>query len=242
MIKLSIIIPSLRPQNLAKLVESIIANTFMSYEIIVIGKKSHYNEEDFEKWNHKIYYIEDKYLIGTTKAIEQGLEKASGEYIVTLSDDCLVLQNWANNMLNFLEENPKKLLLGNFRVFDKTGELGDIGYYNIPFSMFPFIKKENLEEIGGYFDTEFNAFYSDPDLGLRVEHSGGKTLTCPNAWIYHPYNPDVLHNYNKEQYFKKDEEKFLKKWEHLGEFKGCKRIEPNIIHTHPNTLPFIIGG
>lgn len=220
--KLSIIVPSQRIENMSKCNDAIKAGTFCDYEVILVSSKLHYrDEETIEK---RINVFDDK-CTGTTYAIQKGLEEASGDYIVALSDDALVCPHWADHMINFLEKQPKdKILLGNFRVFDHTGEMGTIGYYGHPFSMFPIMRRADIEKVGGYFSTEFNAYYSDPDLGLRVATANGVCVTCPTAFIYHVYNPDQLHLDNKSKYWAKDEETFKKKWASLGAFTGCQKL------------------
>lgn len=231
MVKLSILIPSLRPKKLATLIHTIRQNTFVMYEIICIvkNKKYFFADEEGNNFEHRIHVIEDLYLTGTTMAIRQGLEHASGEFVVTLSDDCEVQPYWADYMIKEMEEesklNPDISLIGNFVVYDKTGTMPHIGYFGRQFSMFPIIKQSDIMKIGGYFSTEFNAFYSDPDLGVRLAEHGGKIINSNRATIFHPYNPDSLHLYNKSEYFQKDEEIFKKKWNHLGEFKGCEVIK-----------------
>lgn len=237
MVKLSILIPSLRPKKLATLIHTIRQKTFVVYEIICIvkDKASFFADEEGNIFEHRIKVIEDLYLTGTTMAIRQGLEHATGEYVVTLSDDCEVGLYWADWMIRDMEEesilNPEIPLIGNFVVFDKKdrpspiGEMPHIGYFGKQFSMFPIIKQSDIMKIGGYYSTEFNAFYSDPDLGIRLARNCGKIVNSQTARIFHPYNPDALHLYNKSEYFQKDEEIFKKKWSHLGEFKGCEVIK-----------------
>lgn len=227
--KLSIILPSLREKNLNKCLKSIYANSFTEYEVIVVGKFEHlfllggwWNLTDME-----IKFIEDDRCIGTTYAIQKGLEQSSGEYIITLSDDAMVCPYWDYHMIRYLESFPKdKIILGNFRVYDHTGEMPKIGYYGKQFSMFPIIKKSDIDKLGCYYSTEFNAFYSDPDLGLRLAlEPNGIIVNCQTAFIYHIFNPDPQWLKSKSLYWDKDEELFKNKWKILGKFKGCEVIK-----------------
>jgi glycosyltransferase involved in cell wall biosynthesis len=219
--KLSIILPSLRLENARKCINSIFCNSVLDFELIVIGTQNVIGHI-FEA--NKLI-LDDK-CIGTTYAIQKGLEQSSGEYIVTLSDDALVCPYWDEHMINFLESFPKdKIVVGNFRVYDHTGEMPVLGYYNRPFSMFPIIRKIDIDKLGCYYSQEFNAFYSDPDLGIRIAEANGTIITCKTAFIYHLYNPDQLHLDNKSKYWEHDEEVFKNKWQHLGAFKGCEVIK-----------------
>lgn len=220
-INLSIILPSLRLDNMSKCIASIWANTPLgTYEIIT----------DTDSREGPIF------------AINKCLPKTKGEYIVTLSDDARVLPKWYENMLSFMQENEKTFdgpLIGNFRIYNDSGELGDIGYYNHAFSCFPFIKRETIDKLGGYYSPEYHAYFSDPDLGMRCFAKGGKVITCPNAWIFHCGNSDPLYVSNHLKYMKEDETTFRKKWDYLGTYiDACApRINPNIIKTHPSPTP-----
>jgi GT2 family glycosyltransferase len=226
--KLSIILPSLREDNLSKCLLSIYAGSYTDYEVIVIGKFDALFKFGnwWEETKLNIKFIEDDKCIGTTYAIQKGLEEASGEYIVTLSDDARVCPYWDKHMINFLESlQQKKIIVGNFRVFDHTGEMPNIGYYGKQFSMFPIMRRSDIDKLGIYYSTEFNAYYSDPDLGIRINQANGIIATCPIAFIYHIFNDDTIYAQNKIRYWFDDEKKFKTKWKHLGEWKGCEIIK-----------------
>lgn len=221
--KLSIIIPTLRLYNFSKLLTNIELNSNIDTEIIVVT-----NEEIKNLYtghtNTSLHFVIDDKQIGTTYAIGQGLNATTGNYILTLSDDCLIAPNAFEYMLNALEKHKNDLVIGNFNVYDRTGFLPKIGYYGRQFSPFPILSRKNLERLKTYYSTEYNAFYSDPDLGVRLVEMGGFIVNVPIALIYHPYNPDELHKNNKSKYFQRDEDIFVNKWKHLGEFKGCEKI------------------
>jgi len=216
-IKLSIILPSLRPEKLKELLWSIETYTFIKYELIFIIDSlqnfSFLENITLEPYLKNVTILFDDKKTGTVYPIGLGLEKSQGEYIVTLSDDCLVTPCWADEMYDFMKSQDQSIpLLGNFRVYDTKNEYGPIGYYGKIFSMFPFIKKTDIDKIGGYYLLDFNAHYADPDLGMRVWNMGGKVISCPHAWIFHIWNGDKLHQDNYNKYFKKDEEVFTNKW------------------------------
>lgn len=218
--KLSIILPSLRLENARKCINSIFCNSVLDFELIIIG-----NTEVLNSIFEEDKLILDDKCIGTTYAIQKGLEQSSGEYIVTLSDDALVCPYWDEHMINFLETFPKdKIVVGNFRVYNKNGEANKIGYYGKQFSMFPIIRSSDIKKLGCYYSTEFNSYYSDPDLGIRISEANGIIANCKSAFIYHKFNPDNIYNLNKERYWEHDEKVFKNKWNHLGEFKGCEII------------------
>lgn len=217
--KLSIILPTLRRDNAMRCIQSINVNTFGDYEIIIVSTTEILDHVD------NIRVIDDK-KIGTTYAIQKGLEKASGNYVVVLSDDALVCPHWADHMLKILDRQSKdKIILGNFEVFDNTGTMPHIGYFGIIFSMFPIMRRDDIKKLGVYYSSEFNCFYSDPNLGIEVNQAHGEVITVPMAKIYHAYNPDLIMQANKNAYWEHDEKIFKEKWGHLGEWKGCEVIK-----------------
>lgn len=217
--KLSIILPSLRLNKVLRCLKTIRNNSFSNYEIILVGNENIYEAVPIADW-----FIKDDKCIGTTFAIGLGLEQAIGDYIVTLSDDALVCPHWDDHMINRLEQYKNNLIIGNFDVFDHTGSLNKIGYYGIQFSPFPILKRVTIDKLGLYYSTDFNAFYSDPYLGIKLHQAGGKIINVPEAKIYHVYNPDTLHLKNKEKYWAKDEETFKEKCKDLGNFTGCQNL------------------
>jgi glycosyltransferase involved in cell wall biosynthesis len=225
--KLSIILPTLRYSNAIDCIASIEANSYTDYEVIIVSTDDIITFLKGSGINlSRCKFVKDDKCNGTTYAINKGLKVAEGEYIVTLSDDCRVCSHWDDHMTEALDMYPKTdVVLGNFRVFDKTGEMPHIGYFQRLFSMFPILSRQSLNKLGCYYAEEYKAFYSDPDLGIRVSlEPGGLIYNSENSFIYHPYNPDNLHINNKNKYFEKDEETFKNKWKCLGEFKGCEVI------------------
>jgi len=226
MYKLSIILPTLRYSLAVHCITAIEFNSCSDYEIIVVSSPTIIHQLQATALPlAKCKFIIDYSMNGPIAAINAGLKHCFGEYIVTLSDDCRVAPFWDSHMITFLKAQPKdQIILGNFKVYDHTGVMPTIGYFGRPFSMFPIISRENLNILGEYYSPVFNAYYSDPDLGLRVAEIG-YVRTCPTAFIYHVFNSDSLHTENKHRYWQRDEEIFIKKWGHLGKFQGCEIIK-----------------
>lgn len=236
-IKLSIILPSLKPKALEECLSSILEYTFLDYELILIiddiKNFSFLNKIKPQYYLKEIKILFDDKKIGTVYPIGLGLEKCEGEYIVSLSDDARLTPCWADEMYDYLKKQDQSIpILGNFRVYDNKGEYGPIGYFGKIFSMFPFIKKTDIDKIGGYYLPEYNAHYADPDIGMRTWAYNGKVITCPYSWIYHTYNGDQVHISNYNRYFKKDEEIFAKKW---GNSPVCETF-PRIRKEEPPLL------
>ena len=217
--KLSIILPTLRIDNAKRCIQAINANTYIEHEIIIVSTAEILN------CLGGVGVVDDK-CIGTTYAISNGLEKVSGEWVVTLSDDAIPCPHWVGHMITILDKQPKdKIVLGNFEVFDHTGTMPHIGYYGKQFSMFPIMRQEDIKKLGVYYSTDFNSFYSDPNLGMEVAKAHGEVINVPTAKIYHVFNPDEMWKNSKAKYWEHDELLFKERWGYLGEWKNCEVIQ-----------------
>ena len=202
----SIIIPSVRPDELEACLNSIDKFTEgFDYEVLAITT--------FKIKNHPntIRVIEDK-LEGTYRAVALGYTIARGEYIVHIPDDSRATPYWLDNMLDFMQPHNKEIFEGSFRYYDKLGEGHQHGYYGKHFAAFICIRKDVADHIGGLMDLSYRSFYGDPDLGLRVWHNGGQVKTCYNAWLWRQDCLDDNRTYSRSLYFSLDEKVFIDRW------------------------------
>jgi GT2 family glycosyltransferase len=212
--KVSIVIPSLRPAYINRLAKHFKDTMKVEYKLIVI---STFDIED-------VTLVKEDEPKGIYKAVEQGMQFVDGDFILHMPDDSMPIPGAIENMIEF-SKGHKGLFLGNFLSFDRSTrfhyEQGS--YYDKLFAFCPFIRTKDLDKIDGILmDTYYNSFYGDPDLSLRVWDKGGVVATCPNAWmeIYSPM--DELKTDNLAKYEKEDEEKFKTRWAKLGEYQGYK--------------------
>ena len=110
---LSVIIPTLhRPDDLVIAVSSILEQTFLPDELIIIDqsidKKSLNNIKDmFSNINikTKLIYIHDSSIKGLVSAKNNGVKNATGDIISFLEDDELLDKNYLKNTINVFLEN-----------------------------------------------------------------------------------------------------------------------------------------
>jgi GT2 family glycosyltransferase len=154
--------------------------------------------------------------LGFAAGNNQGIKKASGEYILTLNNDTVLGKGffgalaavaerssedtgmWAVKILSFDEQvvidsvgglliYPDGLARGKGRLEIDTGQYDQSGAAFIPSACAGLYRRAMLEEVG-LFDEDFFAYCEDTDLGLRARLAGWNTVSVPGAVVYHHYS------------------------------------------------------
>jgi len=217
---ISIIIPTIRKNQIKECLDQIIATTHgIEYEMIVV---SPYEVPVFKntKW------LRECRLEGVNRAVEKGFAIAQGEYIMTLSDEDRFTDGYLRTMFDHVDPHKGELFIGNPGLFGGVGPSvrPAIGYFGLMFAPFPFLHRDTIEALGGLYDPIFKSFFADPDLSLRCWAQGGIVSRCPEARLYHRHIEDKIHTraYNKN--FLKDESTFIKRWDFLDRYQGAKKL------------------
>ncbi len=106
---LSIIIVSYNTKELTiQAIDSVLQSTLQDKEIIVVDNNSTDGSVEAlkKKFGKKITLIERKDNGGFSKANNDGIKIATGEYILLLNSDTIVPQDALKKMTQFLDENP----------------------------------------------------------------------------------------------------------------------------------------
>lgn len=110
--KFSIAIPTYKKEFLAECIESILKQTFLDFEVIIINDNS---PEDIDivvnKFNDKrIKYYKNKKGFGAYNVVKNWnkcLEYATGDYIICMGDDDKLLSNCLNNYISLINKYPE---------------------------------------------------------------------------------------------------------------------------------------
>jgi GT2 family glycosyltransferase len=119
-----------------------------------------------------------------------GFKSAKGEYILMISDDCLILPNSINNAIIHFDDLRNKgrkagALAFFWRNWPEQKEYMVGLTFNKIFVNHGLYLKSALEEIG-YIDEEYYVFYhADGDLCLRLYENGYEVLATENSYIEH---------------------------------------------------------
>jgi glycosyltransferase involved in cell wall biosynthesis len=123
--KVSVIIPAYNCQSfIAETVESILAQTYPDYEIIVVDDGSTDNTRDvLQRYEDRVRYVYQENS-GVGAARNRGLSLARGEYIAFLDHDDLWLPEKLETQMKILETRPEVgLVYSNCYHIDEAGTI-----------------------------------------------------------------------------------------------------------------------
>lgn len=181
--------------------------TYPSYEIIVVDNGSRENDVDELKQMEKKRFIDKLILnpenIGFSKANNQGIKAARGDYFLLLNNDTIVTENWLHNLVEVAESSEDIGIVGpNLPPYDNPGICYGGGYVDdsgIARHMYNtderdveqvggaalFFKKELIEKIG-LLDEGFSPIYfEETDFCARAHRAGHKVIFTPKSRVIH---------------------------------------------------------
>jgi glycosyltransferase involved in cell wall biosynthesis len=207
--KISIVIPVYNSEKyLNEAIESILAQTFKDFELILINDGSTDRTEEIIKSymsDPRVVYEKNVSNKGIVFSLNRGIELARAEIIARMDADDVAAPERLELQYDFLRQNPEIVLVGsNVELIDSEGRsLGKrsvitgpenirrvffyYGPHRHPTTMF---RKEAVESIGGYRDY---LVCQDIDLYFRLILSGMKTDNLPAVLLkyrVHPENSD----------------------------------------------------
>jgi cellulose synthase/poly-beta-1,6-N-acetylglucosamine synthase-like glycosyltransferase len=201
----SILIPAYNEElSLGKTVESVIALDYPKnkYEIIIIddgsGDKTPKIGRELAKKYKNIIYLRKKNG-GKGSALNYGIEKAKGEFIVTFDADSMVNKDALSLMIPHFSNprvmavtpamkvyNPKKFLQRIQAVEYDLGiffreSFGNMNAINVTPGPFSIIRKEFFEKYGGY---RTDVLTEDMEMAMRIQKHDYFILNEPRAVVY----------------------------------------------------------
>ena len=195
--------------------DSVLKQTFSSYEIIVIDNSL---EPDFGRGVEKDYPGVKLYPSAENlfycQALNKGISLSSGDFILGLNDDVILDKDFLKQALRGFSRNSKigmvsgKILRADGKTIDSTGlflsiwrtakergyGLPDTGRFEQEEYIFgangavAFYRRKMLDELrinSEFFDCDFHIFYEDLDIAWRAQRAGWKGYYIPQAIAYH---------------------------------------------------------
>lgn len=181
----SIIVPTHnRPHFLKKTIQSILSQTYLSWELLVVSNG--FNEENkgiVESFgDQRIYYIEQENSGGPASPRNHGCRLARGKYIAFCDDDDLWMPGKLKKQVDVLENNPGfGVCYTDMKRFDEIHEwiepkdngpadLDSLLYVNtVPISSV-IIRKTLLKKYGGFTENSIVGYSEDYDFILRYSN------------------------------------------------------------------------
>ncbi|MFH1587678.1 MAG: glycosyltransferase family A protein [Candidatus Diapherotrites archaeon] len=113
-----------RVDILRRTLEAMLRQDFSDYEIIVVDDGSKDNTKtvlkEFSEKNKKISTISYAKSGGPAKARNKGIDKAKGEIIAIMDDDCIPAKNWLGNLISPFKQNKKIGITSSYSEFGGT--------------------------------------------------------------------------------------------------------------------------
>jgi glycosyltransferase involved in cell wall biosynthesis len=220
----SIILPTYNGgKYIERAIESIIAQSFSSWELLVIDDGSVDNTKDivdeYSIKDNRIIYLKNEVNLGIQKTLNKGLREAKGEYIARIDDD----DEWIDKdklqkQVEFLSNNQNHVLVGTgVIVIDEKGT--ELFRYLLPekdkdikkkilgkncFVHSSVMFRKNLAlSLGGYDELKDTRHIEDYDLWLKLG-TVGNLANLPIYAVKFTLREGSISSTNKTEQFKKN--------------------------------------
>ncbi|WP_372949697.1 glycosyltransferase family 2 protein [Mariniphaga sp.] len=235
--EVSVILPFFNAENtLAAAVESMLNQTFTSFEILLIDNNSRDNSlaiaQSFAEKDLRIRLLHEPKQ-GVDHAMNCGLDNSSGRFIARMDADDISFPERLEKQVRFLNENPETGLVGSFvkyvshnhgtggfkrfvqwvNSFHTTEDIELYRFVEIPV-VNPTIlfRQELFEKLGGCRQGDFPEDY---EMQLRFLDAGVKMAKLPEPLLeWHDYSTRLTRTderYSTEAFFR-IKARYFKKW------------------------------
>jgi len=213
--KASVIIPAYNAQKtMAQCLESMLAQTFNGYEIIVIDDGSTDSTLGIAESFGKVRIARQKHA-GPAVGRNNGAKEAKGEIIIFVDSDCIADKNWLDEMLapfgnkevagvqGIYKCRQKELIarMTQLEIEERYIKMAKSKFIDFIGSYSAGYRRKVFEEMHG-FDTSFPmASGEDTDLSFRIQKAGYKMVFNPKAFVFHTH-PTTLKKYLKVKFYR----------------------------------------
>lgn len=191
-------------------------------EIMVIDNaSSDGSNRKIKKSFPEVSLLQQTENLGFAKAVNLGIKKSTGEFLLITNDDILIDRNGIKKLVNYAQNHPETGCLTG-KIFSKQHPdnlaVGGCKFNYISGNINLFYKPDITHEpdwaagcamfiprqvlnLTGLFDTAFPHFFEDFDLCLRIRKSGYKIIYLPDVIFWH--GQSTTGNRNKpDKYYK----------------------------------------
>ncbi|WP_448700677.1 glycosyltransferase [Mucilaginibacter sp. AW1-3] len=217
----SIIIPLYnRPQEIKELLQTLTAQTYTQFEVLVIEDGSVNDAKSvvagFANQLDIRYFVKPNE--GQGFARNYGFAKAKGDYFIVFDSDCLIPENYLDTVKNYLYQHDLDAYGGpdgahaSFTPIQRAisysmtspfttggirGNKKGIGQFH-PRSFNMGISREVWEKTGGYIITRSG---EDIEFSIRIHKMGFKIGLIPKAIVYHKRRTNFVSFFKQLHFF-----------------------------------------
>ncbi len=205
-LKFSFIIPVYnRPDEIEELLASLVKQTVtFPFEVVIIEDGSTVDcKEVVSLYNEQldIQYIY-KENSGPGDSRNYGMQKAKGNYFIVLDSDCIIPEQYLDEVVHYLEANYIDCFGGPDAAHDSFSDVQKAINYVMTSLFTTGGIRGNKKAISKFQPRSFNMGISkkafeatkgfgnihpgeDPDLTIRIWNAGFETVLIPKAFVYH---------------------------------------------------------
>ena len=238
--QISVILPTLRAEAAYRCINRIAATSAgVEYEVVVVSPLDMLELLTGCSGYERIRFVREGAKEGSCKANTLGYLNASGKYIFAIADDHLLGADCLKALIAFMEHHDHEVFLAGARCYGVHGPGLEHTAYGLYYPYTPCIRRDLVEEVGGFYDPYYRCYWGDPDLAMRVWHHGGRAELCLDAWVEFHNAEDEVDSESSNQYAHRDYRAFVERWHGLygsgaasdkfEDINVCnKRIRPGI--------------
>lgn len=211
MVKVSIVLPVHNGEKyLSKALDSIIAQTYSDWELIIVNDFSTDQSLDiakqYQKMDERIRIICNEENLKLPKSLNAGFAQAKGQYLTWTSDDNLYAPDAIARMASYLETHPEyAMVCANMFQINAEGVVSQTVTKYQPEHMFEYntvgacfmYRKEARDSIGDYAADMF--LVEDYDYWLRIQEQFGANGHIDQELYYYRYHNNSLTEQRKTQ-------------------------------------------
>ncbi len=195
-----------RPDGLERLIQSVVQNTVVDYELVVMDASPQLYDRDVPK---TVRLFRESPRKGHIKGYNQAFNLCRGEYVLWLNDDATVNPGYDTAGVKLLMEHPE-VGMGAY-YYHQNGKYHVNLLYNMIFANFGILRRSLGDQVG-WFDEEIGVMYgSDNSLTFRVLLAGYGLATVPGRNIIHHSVMDEMRIEN-ERLRRPDADKLFQKY------------------------------
>lgn len=172
-----------RPESFARLVDSIVRNTFVDWELVVSDASEVPLTCDVEQ----VRILPEKPRLGCVKGFNRAFREAQGEWVIYLNDDATVEPGYDVAAIDFMKRHPR-IGLGALHYSEPNAQppkpFHINGAWGVPYGNFGIIHRELGNHVR-WFDEDLTMYGNDNSLALRVLLADYGIADIPDARVVH---------------------------------------------------------